>query len=99
MCLDVTLTCGCSVALAWTGDLGSDSTTAAMDNQYLRKGLGSNVLRLPTPRKQLQSNTRMVVETGACKKYVKVLSVSCFHCPKSKIVTAWPLLFCIFQLK
>lgn len=97
--LDIILPWSCSTALAWTGDLGSNTTTATMDNQNLRKGLGPNLLRLPTPRKQLQSNTRMVVETGACKQYAKVLSVSCCLCPKSKIVTAWPLLFCIFQWK
>lgn len=96
-CLDVILTCNSSVALAWTGDLESNTTTATMDNQNLRKGLGPNFLRLPTHRKQSQSNKGMVVETGACKKYAKVLRVSCCHPPKSKIVTAWPLLSCIFQ--
>ena len=71
VCLDVILTCSCSMALAWTGDLGSDTRTPTMDNQNLRKGLGPNLLRLPTPRKQSQSNIRMMLETGACKKYAR----------------------------
>ena len=50
MCLDVILTCSCSTALAWPGDLGSNTTIATTDNQNLRKGLGSNLLRLPTPK-------------------------------------------------
>lgn len=69
VCLDVIPTCSCSVALYRTGDLGGDTRTPTTDNQNLRKGLGPNLLRLSMPRKQSQSNIRMMVESGACKKY------------------------------
>lgn len=56
---------------------GSNTRTQTMGNQNLSKSPDPNILRLSTPRKQLQSNTRMVTEAGAFKNYTKVHSDSC----------------------